>query len=197
MYAERAVFATNPWCLSLLGLHRPGRGRAHGCGGDRTAGGCHLRRYWFGPRAHRFYTLDLPYLWGRVTADGCAVIGGGTTGRGNVDNARADAPDAVRLFERPGAPAFVVCTRRWAMCVSPIAGWGLYAQRNDIANPIITSIDEDSRVLVATRLSRARCGSLRACGQSYWQRCSQDTANCQRGVIGRSSASGKHDLRLL
>jgi glycine/D-amino acid oxidase-like deaminating enzyme len=76
------------------------------------------------------------------------VIGGGTTGRGNVDHARADTPDAVRLFEslqrriRGLHPVLrdVCITHRW---MGPLC-----AAHNN--KPIITSIDEDCRVLVAT-----------------------------------------------
>jgi glycine/D-amino acid oxidase-like deaminating enzyme len=47
-----------------------------------------------------FYTLDQPYLWGRVTADGRAVMGGGLTGREDIHNARVDTPEALQLFDR-------------------------------------------------------------------------------------------------
>jgi glycine/D-amino acid oxidase-like deaminating enzyme len=145
--AERVVFATNPWCLSLLGLHDQAEGvHTVAVATEPLADAIYDTIGW---ATHTpFYTLDLPYLWGRVTADGCMVIGGGTTGRGNIDNARADAPDAVRLFEslqrriRGLHPALcsVRITHRW---MGPLCA----ASDN---KPIITHIDEDRRVLVAT-----------------------------------------------
>jgi len=96
--ADRVVFATNAFCLSLLGLQ------------DR-AGGVHTIAVATEPltdavfdalgwSSHTpFYTLDQPYLWGRVTADGRAVMGGGLTGRHDILNARFDAPEAVPLFD--------------------------------------------------------------------------------------------------
>jgi glycine/D-amino acid oxidase-like deaminating enzyme len=65
-----------------------------------------------------------------------------------VNNARADAPDAVRLYEslerriRGLHPALgnVRLTHRWM---------GPLCAAHD-SKPIITSLDEDSRVLVAT-----------------------------------------------
>ena len=147
VYAERAVFATNPWCLSLLGLRDQAEGvHTVAVATEPLADATYDAIGW--ATRTPFYTLDLPYLWGRVTADGCAVIGGGTTGRGNVDNARVDAPDAVRLFEslerriRGLHPALgnARITHHWM---------GPLCAAND-SKPIITSIDEDSRVLVAT-----------------------------------------------
>jgi glycine/D-amino acid oxidase-like deaminating enzyme len=145
--AEHVVFATNPFCLSLLGL-------------QGWAGGVHTVAVATEPLPDAvfdaigwttrtpFYTLDLPYLWGRATADGRAVIGAGTTGRDNIENARVDAPDAVRLFEGlerriPGLhPALrnVRFTHRWM---------GPLCTTND-SKPIITSTDDTGRVLIAT-----------------------------------------------
>ena len=145
--AERVVFATNPFCLSLLGL-------------QGWAGGVHTVAVATEPLADAvfdaigwaartpFYTLDLPYLWGRATADGRAVIGAGVTGRDNVEHARADAPEAVQLFEGlvrriPGLhPALrtVRITHRWM---------GPLCTMSD-SKPIITSKDEAGRVLIAT-----------------------------------------------
>jgi glycine/D-amino acid oxidase-like deaminating enzyme len=147
VYAERAVFATNPWCLSLLGLHDQAEGVHTVAVATEPLADAIFDAIGWTTRTP-FYTLDLPYLWGRVTADGCAVIGGGTVGRGNVDNARADAPEAVRLYEslerriRGLHPALsnVRITHRWM---------GPLCAAHD-SKPIITSIDEDSRVLVAT-----------------------------------------------
>jgi len=98
-----------------------------------------------------FYTLDLPYLWGRATVDGRAVIGGGTVRRGAVEQARADAPAAVQLFDSlerrirhlHQALHRVRLTHRW---MGPICG------TND-RMPIITSYDDDGRVLIATGYS--------------------------------------------
>jgi glycine/D-amino acid oxidase-like deaminating enzyme len=95
-----------------------------------------------------FYTLDLPYLWGRVTADNRIVMGGGLTGRDNIQQARADAPEAVELFDRLEGrilklhPALhdIRITHRW---IGPI-GFTLDNK------PLLTSWDEDQRVLIAT-----------------------------------------------
>src|SRR5712691_1430610 len=126
VYAERAVFATNPWCLSLLGLHSQAEGVHTVAVATEPLADAIFDAIGWATRTP-FYTLDLPYLWGRVTADGCAVIGAGTTGRGDVDNAHADAPDAVHLFEslqrriRGLHPALcnVLITHRW---MGPICG---------------------------------------------------------------------------
>jgi glycine/D-amino acid oxidase-like deaminating enzyme len=147
VYAERVVFATNAFCLSLLGLQ------------DRT-GGVHTVAVATEPLAPEvfeaigwathtpFYTLDLPYLWGRVTAEGRAVIGAGLTGRDNVAHARVDAPDAAQLFNglehrihglHPALHA-VRITHRW---MGPIGF-------TDDNKPLLTHIDKAGRVLVAT-----------------------------------------------
>jgi len=147
VYAKRAVFATNPWCLSLLGLHDQAEGVHTVAVATEPLTDTIYDAIGWATRTP-FYTLDLPYLWGRVTADGCAVIGGGTVGRGNVDNARADAPAAVSLYEslqrriRGLHPVLhnVRITHRWM---------GPLCAAHD-SKPIITSIDEDCRVLVAT-----------------------------------------------
>jgi glycine/D-amino acid oxidase-like deaminating enzyme len=145
--AERVVFATNPWCLSLLGLHEQAEGVHTVAVATEPLTDAIFDAIGWATRTP-FYTLDLPYLWGRVTADGCAVIGGGTVGRGNVDHAWADTPDAIRLFEslerriRGLHPALsdVRVTHRWM---------GPLCAAHD-SKPIITSIDEDCRVLIAT-----------------------------------------------
>lgn len=147
VYAERVVFATNPWCLSLLGLHDQAEGVHTVAVATEPLTDTIFDAIGWATRTP-FYTLDLPYLWGRATADGRAVIGGGTTGRGNVDNARADALAAVHLFDnlerriRGLHPALskVRITHRWM---------GPLCAAND-SKPIITSADKDSRVLVAT-----------------------------------------------
>lgn len=148
--AERVVFATSAFCLPLLGL-------------QDMAGGVHTIAVATEPLADAvfktmgwatrtpFYTLDLPYLWGRVTADGRAVMGAGLVGRGEVERARVDSAEAVRLFNglepriRGLHPALhdVRITHRW---MGPICF------TND-GNPIIASLDDDRRVLVATGYS--------------------------------------------
>jgi gamma-glutamylputrescine oxidase len=146
VYAAHVVFATNAFCLSLLGLQ------------DR-AGGVHTIAVATEPLADAvfdaigwatstpFYTLDQPYLWGRVTAEGRAVMGGGLTGREDVQNARVDTPEALQLFDRLERrihglhPALrkVRITHRW---MGPI---GLTADNK----PLITG-RHDHRVLIAT-----------------------------------------------
>jgi glycine/D-amino acid oxidase-like deaminating enzyme len=147
VYAERVVFATNPWCLSLLGLHDQAEGVHTVAVATEPLADAIFDAIGWATRTP-FYTLDLPYLWGRVTADGRAVIGAGTTGRGHVDNARADAPDAVHLFDslehriQGLHPALgnVRITHRWM---------GPLCSTSD-SKPIIASTDDDGRVLVAT-----------------------------------------------
>jgi glycine/D-amino acid oxidase-like deaminating enzyme len=146
VHAARVVFATNAFCLSLLGLQ------------DR-AGGVHTIAVATEPLADAvfdaigwatrtpFYTLDQPYLWGRVTADGRAVMGGGLTGREDMQNARADTPEALQLFDSLErrihrlhlALREVQITHRW---MGPIG----FTVDN---KPLITSRD-DHRVLIAT-----------------------------------------------
>jgi glycine/D-amino acid oxidase-like deaminating enzyme len=145
--AERVVFATNAFCLPLLGL-------------QHWAGGVHTIAVATEPLTDAvfdalgwatrtpFYTLDLPYLWGRVTADGRAVVGAGLVGRGDMENARVDGAEAKHLFDglerRIHAlhPALhqVHITHRW---MGPISF------TND-SKPIIASLDDAGRVLVAT-----------------------------------------------
>jgi glycine/D-amino acid oxidase-like deaminating enzyme len=76
------------------------------------------------------------------------VIGAGLTGRGRVEQARADAPDAVPLFDtlerriRGLHPALcqVRFTHRWMgpLCITADS------------KPIISSVGDDDRVLLAT-----------------------------------------------
>jgi gamma-glutamylputrescine oxidase len=148
--ADRVVFATSAFCLPLLGLHD-------------WAGGVHTIAVATEPLADAvfdamgwttrtpFYTLDLPYLWGRVTAGGRAVIGAGLIGRDDVDNARVDSAEAMHLFDGLERrilglhPALhhVRITHRW---MGPICF------TND-RKPIVASLDDDGRVLVATGYS--------------------------------------------
>jgi gamma-glutamylputrescine oxidase len=150
VYAERVVFATNAFCLPLLGL-------------QDWAGGVHTIAVATEPLADTivdaigwstrtpFYTLDLPYLWGRLTADGRAVIGAGLVGRSDVENARVDSAEAGHLFDglerRIGGlhPALhhVRMTHRW---MGPICFTSDH-------KPVIANLDGDGRVLVATGYS--------------------------------------------
>lgn len=145
--AGRVVFATNAFCLPLLGLHH-------------WAGGVHTIAVATEPLTDTafdaigwasrtpFYTLDLPYLWGRVTADGRIVIGAGLVGRDDVDNARVDGAEARRLFDglerriRGLHPTLhhVRITHRWMGPLSFTAD----------SKPVIAKLDADGRVLVAT-----------------------------------------------
>jgi glycine/D-amino acid oxidase-like deaminating enzyme len=145
--AKQVVFATNAFCLPLLGL-------------QDCAGGVHtiaiatepltdadLDAIGWGSRTP-FYTLDLPYLWGRVTADGRAVIGAGLVGRHDVENARVDSAEAMQLYDGLERrflalhPALhhVRITHRWM---------GPLCFTND-NKPIIANLDGNGRVLVAT-----------------------------------------------
>jgi gamma-glutamylputrescine oxidase len=146
VYTERVVFATNAFCLPLLGL-------------EDWAGGVHTIAVATEPLSGAvfdaigwathtpFYTLDLPYLWGRATADGRVVIGAGLIGRGDVENARVDTAEARHLFDglerriRGLHPVLhhVRITRRW---MGPISF-------TSDGKPIVGSIDDDGRVLVA------------------------------------------------
>jgi glycine/D-amino acid oxidase-like deaminating enzyme len=147
VFAERVVFASNAFCLPMLGL-------------QDWAGGVHTIAVATEPLTDAafdaigwasrtpFYTLDLPYLWGRATADGRAVIGAGLVGRGEVENARVDGAEAGRLFDglerriRGLHPALnrVHITHRWM---------GPLCFTTD-SRPVIASLDDDGRVLVAT-----------------------------------------------
>ena len=179
VHAERVVFGTNAFCLPLLRL-------------EDQAGGVHTIAVATEPLADAafeasgwgtrtpFYTLDLPYLWGRVTREGRLVIGAGLIGRGDVEHARVDSPEARSLFEglerriRGLYPALhrVHFTHRW---MGPICFTSNH-------KPIIASLDEDRRVLVATGYSghgvalSARVGKLLAevlAGQTELPRWSQ------------------------
>lgn len=145
--AGQVVFATNAFCLSLLGLHGQTEGVRTDRRGVRTAAAHSLFNAIGWATRTPFYTLDLPYLWGRITADGRIVMGAGLTGRG-TSGARVDAPDAVPLFDslehriRGLHPALrqVRLTHRWIgpLCVT------------EDGKPIITSLGDDDRVLLAT-----------------------------------------------
>jgi gamma-glutamylputrescine oxidase len=150
VYADRVVCGTNAFCLPLLRL-------------QNWAGGVHTIAVASEPLADAafeaigwdtrtpFYTLDLPYLWGRVTVEGHMVIGAGLVGRGDVENARVDSAEARPLIEglerriRSLHPALqqVRMTHRW---MGPICFTSNH-------KPIIASLDADRRVLVATGYS--------------------------------------------
>jgi glycine/D-amino acid oxidase-like deaminating enzyme len=97
VYAERVVFATNAFCLALLGLQNLAEDVHTIAVATEPLTDAVLDAIGWTSRTP-FYTLDRPYLWGRVTAEGRAVIGGGLTGYGEVENARVDAPEAEPLF---------------------------------------------------------------------------------------------------
>jgi glycine/D-amino acid oxidase-like deaminating enzyme len=147
VYAGRVVFATNAFCLPLLGLQDRAEGVHTIALATEPLADTTLEAIGWGTRTP-FYTLDLPYLWGRVTAEGRAVIGAGLVGHGDVENARVDSAEARHLFdalERRIArlhPALhqVQITHRWM---------GPLCLTND-GKPLITSVDDDGRVLVAT-----------------------------------------------
>ena len=145
--ASRVVFATNAFCLDLLGL-------------QERAGGVHTIAVATEPLADKvfdaigwstrmpFYTLDQPYLWGRVTAANRIVMGGGLTGHQDLLSARVDASEAVQLFDRlehrihhlhPGL-RHVDITHRW---VGPIG----FTDNN---MPLVATKDDEGRVLMAT-----------------------------------------------
>jgi glycine/D-amino acid oxidase-like deaminating enzyme len=147
IYAERVVFATNAFCLSLLGLEDWAEGVHTIALATEPLDQAVLEDIGWGTR-RPFYTLDLPYLWGRVTADGCAVIGAGLVGHGNVENARVDSAQARHLFEALERrisrlhPALrqVHISHRWM---------GPLCLTND-SKPLIAALDDAGRVLVAT-----------------------------------------------
>ena len=145
--AERVVFATNAFSLPLLGLENCAAGVHTIALATAPLSDAVLDEIGWGTRTP-FYTLDLPYLWGRVTANGRAVIGAGLVGHGNVENARVDSAEARHLFNGLECrihklhPALhqVAITHRWM---------GPLCLTSD-SKPLIATLDHDSRVLVAT-----------------------------------------------
>ncbi|MBI3328335.1 MAG: FAD-binding oxidoreductase [Nitrospinae bacterium] len=145
--AERVVFATNAFCLALLGLQEWAAGVHTIALATEPLADAVLDAIGWATRTP-FYTLDQPYLWGRMMADGRAVIGAGLTGHGDVENARVDASDTVRLFDSlerrihglHHALRAVRITHRWM---------GPLCMPRD-SKPIIASKDEEGRVLIAT-----------------------------------------------
>ena len=163
--AERVVFGTNAFCLPLLHLEdRAGAVHTIAVATEPLADAAFEAMGW---STHTpFYTLDLPYLWGRVTAERRLVIGAGLIGHDDVENTRVDSAEARSLFEglerriRGLHPVLhrLHFTQRW---MGPIC---FTSNRK----PIITSLDENRRVLVATGYSghgvalSARVGKLLA-----------------------------------
>ncbi len=147
VHASRVVFASNAFCLQLLGLQSWAEGVHTIAVATESLADPVFDAIGWATRTP-FFTLDLPYLWGRVTADGRMVIGAGLTGRGRVEQARVDAPDAVPLFDtlerriRGLHPALrqVCITHRWMgpLCITVDS------------KPVITSVGDDDRVLLAT-----------------------------------------------
>ena len=147
VHAARVVFASNAFCLQLLGLQGWAEGVHTIAVATEALADSVFDAIGWATRTP-FFTLDLPYLWGRVTADGRMVIGAGLTGRGRVEQARVDAPDAVPLFDtlerriRGLHPALrqLHFTHRWMgpLCITADS------------KPVITSVGDDDRVLLAT-----------------------------------------------
>jgi glycine/D-amino acid oxidase-like deaminating enzyme len=145
--AARVVFTTNAFCLSLLGLHDWAEGVHTVAVATQPFADALFDAIGWATRTP-FYTLDRPYLWGRVTADNRMVIGGGLIGHGQVEQAWVDTPDAKRLFDslqrriRGLHPVLrqVRITHRWMgpLCITADS------------KPIIASIDAERRVLLAT-----------------------------------------------
>jgi glycine/D-amino acid oxidase-like deaminating enzyme len=147
MQAARVVFTTNAFCFPLLGLHGQAEGVHTIAVATQPLDDTLFDAIGWASRTP-IYTLDLPYLWGRVTAGGRIVMGGGLTSRGQVEQARVDAADAVGLFDslerriRGLHPALrqVRITHRWMGPLSITVD----------SKPIIASIAADRRVLLAT-----------------------------------------------
>src|SRR5262249_61065066 len=69
VYAERVVFATNAFCLSLLGLNHRAQGVHTVAVATEPLAEAVFDAIGWGTRTP-FYTLDLPYPWGRAPAEG-------------------------------------------------------------------------------------------------------------------------------
>jgi gamma-glutamylputrescine oxidase len=147
VHAARVVFATNAFCLGLVGLHEWAEGVHTIAVATEPLADTVLETIGWGTRTP-FYTLDTPYLWGRVTVEGRLVIGAGLTGRGQVDTARVDAAEAVPLYHsleqriRGLHPALqhLRMTHRWMgpLCMTADG------------KPVISSLDAQGRVFLAT-----------------------------------------------
>ena len=147
VHAQRVVFATNAFCLRLLGLQDRAEGVHTIAVATEPLTDAVLEAIGWDTRTP-FYTLDLPYLWGRVTTENRAVIGAGLVGHGDVENARVDSAEALHLFDGLQRrivrlhPALhqVQITHRWM---------GPLCLTHD-SKPLIAAVDDDGRVLVAT-----------------------------------------------
>lgn len=147
VHAARVVFATNAFCLGLVGLRDWAEGVHTIAVATEPLADAVFETIGWGMRTP-FYTLDMPYLWGRVTIEGRMVIGAGLTGRGQVDGARVDASEAVPLFNsleqriRGLHPELqhIRLAHRW---MGPLC-------MTEDGKPIITSLDEQNRVFLAT-----------------------------------------------
>jgi gamma-glutamylputrescine oxidase len=145
--AERVVFATNAFCLPLLGLQDWADGVHTIAVATEPLADAVLDGIGWGTHTP-FYTLDLPYLWGRVTAEGRAVIGAGLVGHGNVDHARIDSAEARRLFD--GIERRIVSLHPALHQVRITHRWmGPLCLTQD-SKPLIAALDHNGRVLVAT-----------------------------------------------
>jgi len=145
LVAERVVVATNAYLPTLLALPvdlRPALTLAIATAplDDATRAAVGLRL--------PFYTVDLPYLWGRAVADGRLVFGAGLVfpHGSDVRETRADTDDARAIFERLESrvrglhPALgdVVIERRWGGPISFIPGRA----------PVVATHPDDPRVVV-------------------------------------------------
>jgi glycine/D-amino acid oxidase-like deaminating enzyme len=145
--AAQVVFATNAFCLPLLGLQGWTEGVHTIAVATEPLSDAVFEAIGWATRTP-FYTLDQPYLWGRATADGRALIGAGLVGRGKVEQARVDSPEARSLFDGLERrihglhPALrqVCITHRWM---------GPLCMTRD-SKPLIARLEADDRVLVAT-----------------------------------------------
>ena len=145
LVADRVVVATNAYLPTLLALPidlRPALTLAIATAplDDATRAAVGLRL--------PFYTVDLPYLWGRAVADGRLVFGAGLVfpHGSDVRETRADTDDARAIFERLESrvrglhPALgdVVIERRWGGPISFIPGRA----------PVVATHPDDPRVVV-------------------------------------------------
>ena len=149
VFAERAVFATNAFCLSLIGLQDWAHGVHTLALATEPLPDALFGEIGWASRTP-FYTVDLPYLWGRVTADGRVVMGSGIIGGDELENIRADSDEAMRMFDHLECrvhglhPALhnVHITHRW---MGPICF-------TNNSKPVIASRNND-RILIATGYS--------------------------------------------
>ncbi len=121
--ARQVLFATNAFSLELSGLARFAVPMFTLAVATEPLGEGRLREIGLAARKP-FYTVDLPYLWGRVMADGGVVFGGGLaypeTWRelDGIDVTTGQAAEAIVSLERRvrglhPALASVKFTHRW------------------------------------------------------------------------------------